>query len=61
LFPDPRAKSYENLQVVSDGSGGAVIVAEAGKYPYYRDRIYAQRIDSEGKLLWTDSGVRVHS
>lgn len=54
LFPDPRAKSYENLQVMSDGSGGAVIVAEAGRRFRYSEKIYAQRIDSEGGLLWKD-------
>jgi len=59
LFPEPRAKSYENLQVVSDGSGGAIIVAEAGRRFAYSDRIYAQRMDSEGKLLWTDGGLLV--
>ena len=59
LFPDPQAKSYENLQVISDGSGGVIIVAEAGRRFFYRDRIYAQRMDSEGKLLWMDGGVRV--
>jgi hypothetical protein len=60
LFPKPRAKSYENLKVKSDGSGGVIIVAQAGRDRYYLDRIYAQRIDSEGKLLWTDGGVQVY-
>jgi len=59
LFPEPRAKSYENLKVMSDGSGGIIIVAEAGRRFRYSERIYAQRMDSEGKPLWTDGGVRV--
>ena len=59
LFPEPQAKSYENLRVMRDGSGGVVIVAEAGRRFRYSERIYAQRMDSEGNPLWTDSGVRV--
>jgi hypothetical protein len=59
LFPEPRARSYGNLQVMSDGSGGVVIVAEAGRRFAYWNRIYAQRIDSQGNPLWTEGGVRV--
>ena len=59
LFPEPQAKSYEHLQVMRDGSGGVIIVAEAGRRFRYSERIYAQRIDSQGNPLWTDSGVRV--
>ncbi len=54
LFPDPQAKSYEDLQVMSDGSGGALVVAEAGRKFRYDEKIYAQRIDTEGGLLWKD-------
>jgi len=54
LFPDPRAKSYEKLQIMSDGSGGAAIVAEAGRRFRYSEKIYAQKIDPEGDLLWKD-------
>jgi len=45
--------------VVSDGSGGAIFVTETGKKETYLDKLYAQRIDSQGNLLWTDEGVQV--
>ena len=60
LFSGPQANfSLFQGPVVSDGSGGAIFVTETGKKETYLDRIYAQRIDSQGKLLWTDEGVQV--
>jgi hypothetical protein len=60
LFSDPQAKfSLFQGPVVSDGSGGAIFVTETGKKETYLDRIYAQRIDSQGELLWTDEGALV--
>lgn len=44
-------------QVVSDGSGGAVLVWEDGRFGE-RD-VYAQRIDSAGATHWTADGVVV--
>jgi len=46
-------------RVTGDGSGGVVVVAEAGRRFAYSERIYAQRIDSQGNPLWTEGGVRV--
>jgi len=45
--------------VVSDNSGGAILIANTGKYVTYWDTLYAQRIDSQGKVLWGDEGVLV--
>lgn len=60
LFAGPQANfSLFRGSMVSDGSGGAIFVANTGKKNIYLDRIYAQRIDSQGKLLWTDEGVQV--
>jgi len=60
LFSGPQANfSRFRGPVVSDGSGGAIFVTETGKKETYLDRIYAQRIDSQGKPLWTDEGVQV--
>jgi len=60
LFAGPLADFSEfRGPVVSDGSGGAIFVTETGKKEMYLDRIYAQRIDSQGKPLWTDEGVQV--
>ncbi|MBC8276318.1 MAG: hypothetical protein H8E40_15300 [Chloroflexi bacterium] len=52
--PDPRW-----AKVVNDGSGGAVIVWEDNRGP--DTDIYAQRISSNGRLLWPDEGVPVAS
>lgn len=52
--PDPRW-----AKLVSDGSGGAVIVWEDNRGP--NTDIYAQRISSDGQLLWPDMGVPVVS
>jgi PKD repeat protein len=44
-------------QITTDGSGGAIITwrdNRSGKYD-----IYARRIDSTGKLLWTADGVAI--
>ncbi|MBA7636753.1 hypothetical protein ES703_44381 [subsurface metagenome] len=52
--PDPRW-----AKAVNDGSGGAVIVWEDNRGP--DTDIYAQRISSNGRLLWPDEGVPVAS
>ncbi|GAI54172.1 unnamed protein product, partial [marine sediment metagenome] len=52
--PDPRW-----AKLISDGSGGAVIVWEDNRGP--DTDIYAQRISSDGQLLWPDMGVPVAS
>jgi hypothetical protein len=41
----------ENPQIVSDGSGGAIIAWDYGV------RVYAQRVDSSGAAQWTAGGV----
>jgi hypothetical protein len=60
LFNGPQANFSEfRGSVVSDGSGGAIFVTETGKKEMYLDKLYAQRIDSQGKVLWGDEGVLV--
>jgi len=44
-------------QLVTDGSGGAIITWEDRRGAYHD--IYAQRIDADGNVLWTDDGVLV--
>lgn len=44
-------------QIVSDGSGGAIITWEDGRGTNYD--IYAQRVDSLGTVQWTPNGVAV--
>ena len=50
--PDPRW-----AKLISDGSGGAVVVWEDNRGP--DTDIYAQRISSDGRLLWPDTGIPV--
>jgi len=52
--PDPRW-----AKLVSDGPSGAVIVWEDNRGP--DTDIYAQRISSDGRMLWPDTGVPVAS
>jgi hypothetical protein len=60
----PRGKYQSNtLQITPDGSGGVIAVWEEFQYPpeakpgetISTGRIYAQKINSEGKLDWGDS------
>ena len=48
--------SQFNLQAVSDGSGGAVIVWEDKRNG---NHIYAQHINENGELLWEENGVLI--
>ena len=50
-------KSPENPEVTGDGSGGAIITWWDCKGANFR--IWAQRVDSEGKILWGENGVKV--
>ncbi|MFC1932061.1 hypothetical protein ACFLXU_00285, partial [Chloroflexota bacterium] len=43
-------------QLVSDGSGGAIIVWEDDRSG---DDIYAQRVDASGSTLWADNGTAI--
>lgn len=54
----------EGAQVVSDGSGGAIIVFERNipcddGIGSCDSDIYAQRVDAEGKVLWGPDGVPI--
>jgi hypothetical protein len=46
--------SWSVLGMVEDGSGGAIILLSDRDY-----RVYAQRVNSDGLLLWGTEGVRV--
>jgi hypothetical protein len=45
------------LSLVSDGSGGAIIIWEDGRDGGSFNDIYAQRINSAGVIQWTSNGV----
>jgi hypothetical protein len=43
-----------------DRYGGAIIAWGSGKSMFRLERSYVQRIDSEGKLLWGEEGIRLN-
>lgn len=47
--------NYSFSQIVGDGSGGAVIMGFDGE-----NHLRAQRLDANGKRLWSDQGVLVY-
>ncbi|OLS12699.1 MAG: 5'-nucleotidase [Promethearchaeota archaeon CR_4] len=48
--------NQESPQIVCDGSGGAIVTWQDNRSGTNRD-IYAQRVDSDGQLLWAPNGV----
>ena len=48
-----------DLQLVSDGSGGAIIVWEDWRGGMNNTSVYAQRINTSGSALWTDNGTAI--
>jgi len=49
--------AYMGMPIVSDGSGGAVVIWEDPR----REGVYAQRVSQDGELLWAIDGVPVTS
>jgi len=47
--------------LISDGTGGAIITWEDGRYRYlgWGYQIYSQRISVRGVMLWTNNGVAI--
>lgn len=58
VFNRPDLKFQGPPQVVSDGSGGAIVIAAAGESALRGDMIYVQRLDANGNRLW-GSGIRI--
>jgi len=61
--PISTAVGEQNFQqTTTDGNGGAIIVwqdSRAGTWLSYG--IYAQRVDANGNVLWTQDGVAIHT
>jgi hypothetical protein len=65
LYTTPEGVYCEEPKAISDGSGGAIAVwmqvpegkIEEGSPEALLLDIYTQRVDAEGKCLWTDNGV----
>jgi len=51
--------NYQGVsEILSDGSGGVIVVANLGEGGLSGDMVYAQRLDVNGNRLWGD-GVRI--
>ena len=55
------ANKQQNPQIVSDGSGGAIITWQDSRngVPDLNYDIYAQRIDANGSVQWTADGIPI--
>ena len=54
--------NQSQIQMISDGNGGAIICwndKRNGQNGIYNDEVYAQRIGSNGNILWTIDGIKV--
>jgi hypothetical protein len=49
--------AYMGMPIVSDGSGGAVVIWEDPN----REGVFAQRVSQDGELLWAGDGVPITS
>jgi len=65
MVNNPICTNYydqDNIQMISDGSGGAIFCwndKRNGLNGVYNDEVYAQRIGSNGNILWTTDGIKV--
>jgi len=55
ILSDPGATDSECPRIVPDGTGGAIVAWYADR----DDRVYAQRVDSNGAVQWQPDGVAV--
>jgi hypothetical protein len=54
------AYSQYNPEAIPDGAGGAIITWQDSR-TYNQSQVYAQRVDSSGRTLWTPNGVAIRS
>jgi len=65
LYATPEDAYAESPQIISDGSGGAIIAwhqqprgrIESGSAEALRMDIFVQRVDADGNVLWRDGGL----
>ena len=58
VFDIPDARYQKVVEILSDGSGGAIIVAVLGNNAIRGDMVYTQRLDKNGNCLW-GNGIRI--
>jgi hypothetical protein len=63
VYPDPDFNTMGYSSVISDGAGGVIIFSRVGMGVGISNThlVYAQHIDSEGNLLWGESGMVIQS
>lgn len=52
-------QSQSNPKLVSDGQGGAIMVWDDSRVGLANMDIYAQRIDTDGNVIWTNDGIPI--
>jgi hypothetical protein len=52
-------QSQSNPKLVSDGQGGAIMVWDDSRVGLANMDIYAQRIDTDGNVVWTNDGIPI--
>jgi hypothetical protein len=53
------AQSQSNPKLVGDSNGGAIIVWQDSRAGMPNTNIYAQRIDSNGNVMWANDGIPI--
>ena len=59
IIINDEANGQFRPKIISDGSGGTIIVWAKNGGGFYGYDLYAQRIDADGNLLWNSNGVAV--
>ncbi|MBU2686261.1 MAG: hypothetical protein KKF41_01605, partial [Actinobacteria bacterium] len=54
-----EANNQENPQIISDGTGGAIITWQDERVLVFVSDIYSQRVDSGGAVQWTPDGIPI--
>ena len=54
-------REQENPRIVSDGSGGAIIVWDDNRNIIGKREVFAQRVDASGNILWNAGGKLISS
>ncbi len=58
IFDLPGVRYQKVSEMLSDGSGGIIIIAVTGRSAFNGDMVHAQRLDINGNRLW-GGGIRI--
>jgi hypothetical protein len=51
---------FASQSLTSDGKGGAIIAWGVGKATFGSERAFIQRVNTDGKLMWGEEGIRIN-